>query len=279
MHSLLHAIRSFAAQHSQLYIPFSLWASKLCTHFYIPLTPFQHSTHSPFYIPLSLWPNTLCTRFCIPLFRSPSIIHSLLHTIISLSQCTMHSLLHTIITLSQYTMHSLLHTIISLSQYSMHSLLHAINPFAAQYNSLLQINKCLVEHTNDFSSRPLTLSKHNRRELGSGDSSVVRAPDSWSKGRRFESRQDRRENVFLHGQFSVLTLISVWSVPPRVTAVARKRSRPYWKKRRLQLSTHAPYVCGLEWSDIVNWCMAVWCTQNLRRDGNSFTWYQPCNNQ
>ena len=41
---------------------------------------------------------------------------------------------------------------------------------------------------------------------------VVRAPDSWSKGRGFESLQEQRENV-LQGQLSVLTLISV-SVPP-----------------------------------------------------------------
>ena len=25
--------------------------------------------------------------------------------------------------------------------------------------------------------------------------------------------------------------------------------------------------------------MVVWCTQNVRRDGSSFTWHQPCNNQ
>ena len=42
---------------------------------------------------------------------------------------------------------------------------------------------------------------------------VVRAPDSWSKGRGFESLQEQRENVLLQGQLSVLTLISV-SVPP-----------------------------------------------------------------
>ena len=28
-----------------------------------------------------------------------------------------------------------------------------------------------------------------------------------------------------------------------------------------------------------NCCMVVWCTQNLRPDGSSFTWHQPCNNQ
>ena len=49
--------------------------------------------------------------------------------------------------------------------------------------------------------------------IGGGDSSVVRAPDSWSKGRRFESLLERWENVLLLGQLSVLTLISA-SIPP-----------------------------------------------------------------
>ena len=48
--------------------------------------------------------------------------------------------------------------------------------------------------------------------MGSEDSSVVRASDSWSKGRGFESRQERRENFLLRGRLSVLTLTSV-SVP------------------------------------------------------------------
>ena len=47
---------------------------------------------------------------------------------------------------------------------------------------------------------------------GGGDSSVVRAPDSWLKGRGFESLLERRENFLLQGRLSVLTLISV-SVP------------------------------------------------------------------
>ena len=49
--------------------------------------------------------------------------------------------------------------------------------------------------------------------VGGGDSSVVRAPDSWLKGRGFESLLERRENFLLQGRLSVLTLISV-SVPP-----------------------------------------------------------------
>ena len=48
----------------------------------------------------------------------------------------------------------------------------------------------------------------------SGNSSVVRAPDSWSKGRGFESLLEQRENSLLQGQLSVLTLISVY-VPPK----------------------------------------------------------------
>ena len=32
-------------------------------------------------------------------------------------------------------------------------------------------------------------------------------------------------------------------------------------------------------SEIVNWCIVVWCTQNLRRDSSSFMWHHPCNNQ
>ena len=48
---------------------------------------------------------------------------------------------------------------------------------------------------------------------GGGDNSVVRAPDSWLKGRGFESLLERRENFLLRGRLSVLTLLSV-SVPP-----------------------------------------------------------------
>ena len=59
---------------------------------------------------------------------------------------------------------------------------------------------------------------HTWTLTGSGGSSVVRAPDSWSKGRGFESLLGRRENFLLQGQLSVLTLISV-PVPPRSTTV------------------------------------------------------------
>ena len=43
--------------------------------------------------------------------------------------------------------------------------------------------------------------------LGSRDSWLVRAPDSWSKGCECESRQEQRENFLLRSYFCVLTLI------------------------------------------------------------------------
>ena len=98
------------------------------------------------------------------------------------------------------------------------------------------------------------------------DSSVVRAPDSWLKGRGFESQQERRENVLLQGQPSVQV-----SVPP--PCVARKRSRSFC---RWQVIAKHAYTLTYMPLHEVTWCMVVWCTQNLRRDGNSFMWHQPC---
>ena len=48
----------------------------------------------------------------------------------------------------------------------------------------------------------------------------------------------------------------------RVTGVARKRSRPFCQRCRWQATVK--HVC-------------TFCT--TRRDGSSFTWHQPCNNQ
>ena len=95
------------------------------------------------------------------------------------------------------------------------------------------------------------------------------------KSRGFESLQKRRKNVLLQCLLCVLTLISV-SVPPRVTAVARGRSRSFCQKCRWQVTAkthrHLTYVVLYE----ETWCMVIWCTHNLRRDGYSFMWHQPC---
>ena len=85
--------------------------------------------------------------------------------------------------------------------------------------------------------------KHTLQALvyGGGDSSVVRAPDSWLKGRGFKSLLERRENFLLQGRLSVLTLISV-SVPPPVTTVARKKSRSFCQKCRWQVTAKHAYT-------------------------------------
>ena len=83
------------------------------------------------------------------------------------------------------------------------------------------------------------------------DSLFVRAPDSWSKGCWFESRQERRENFLLHCQLCVLTLIRC-PFHPRVTAVARKRPRSFCQKCRWQVTPK--HACTLnptksKWAD------------------------------
>ena len=70
---------------------------------------------------------------------------------------------------------------------------------------------------------------------------LVRAPDSWSKGCEFESRQERRESFLLQSQLCVLTLIRC-PFHPRVTAVARKRPRLFCQKCRWQVTPKHAYT-------------------------------------
>jgi len=82
---------------------------------------------------------------------------------------------------------------------------------------------------------------------GSGDSSVVRARDSWSKSRGFESRQERREHFLLQGQLSVPPLISVCVPSPCYRSSTYKFPVILPKVQAAGYS----YVCGLKWSDTV----------------------------
>ena len=68
----------------------------------------------------------------------------------------------------------------------------------------------------------------------------------WSGGRIFFSRVD-----FL------CWLLFPYPFHPRVTTVARKRSRHSAKSAggRLQLNMHTPYVCDFAWSDMEHGCM------------------------
>ena len=76
-----------------------------------------------------------------------------------------------------------------------------------------QQNSCLVIFDILEKGNAISNITYLSMDTGHGDSSVVRAPDSWSKGRGFESLLERRDNFLLQGRLSVLTLISV-SVPP-----------------------------------------------------------------
>ena len=72
------------------------------------------------------------------------------------------------------------------------------------------------------------------------DSSVVRAPDLWLKGRGFESLQERWDNFLLQGQLSVLLFRYLFH--PHVTAVACKRPRSFCQMCRGQVTAKHSYT-------------------------------------
>ena len=78
---------------------------------------------------------------------------------------------------------------------------------------------------------------------GSRDSLLVRAPDSWSKGYEFVSRQDRRENFLLQRNFFVLTLIR-YPFHPMLPQWHVKDPGHSAKSEsgRLHLNTHTPFT-------------------------------------
>ena len=93
----------------------------------------------------------------------------------------------------------------------------------------------------------------------------------------------RRQNLLLQGQLPVLTgstfcadsYFSIRSTPVLPQQHVKKSRSCCQKCRsgRLRYTRmHNTYVALHE----VTWCMVVWCTQNLRRDGSSFMWHQPC---
>ena len=52
----------------------------------------------------------------------------------------------------------------------------------------------------------------------------------------------------------------------------------YWDGRPLIMGglDSTGTLSGAVETRLVTWCIAVWCTQNLRRDGSSFMRHQPC---
>ena len=88
-------------------------------------------------------------------------------------------------------------------------------------------------------------------QWGSRDSLLVKAPDSWSKGCEFESRQKRREKFLLQCQLCALTLIRC-PFHPSVTAVARKRPRSFCQKCRWEITPKHARIFDQtksEWAD------------------------------
>ena len=74
---------------------------------------------------------------------------------------------------------------------------------------------------------------------------------------------------------SVLTHFSIRSTP--VLPQKHVKDPGYFAKSaggRLQIDTHAPYVCGCARSDTVHGCLAY--TERAEMAGSSFMWHQLC---
>ena len=87
--------------------------------------------------------------------------------------------------------------------------------------------------------------------MGGQDSLLVRGPDSWSKGCKFESWQEQQENFLLQSQVCVLTLTRCL-FHPHVTAVACKRPRSFRQKCRWYVTPRHTYTVDRtksEWAD------------------------------
>ena len=116
------------------------------------------------------------------------------------------------------------------------------------------------DKTQSFNGKSLSIRDRRRRRRWRGgagmwswrlerrtrDWKVAGSNPCWSGGRIFFSRVD-----FL------CWLLFRYPFHPRVTAVARKRSRSFCQSAggMLQLNTHTPYICGFAWSDMVHGCM------------------------
>ena len=111
---------------------------------------------------------------------------------------------------------------------------------------------------NSSCCRPLT--QHSQITITTRERGWLngRAPDSWLKGRGFESLQEQRENFILRGQLSVLfdSYFGIRSTPVLLQLQVKDPGHSTKSAEgRLHLNTHAPYVCGYALSDMVHGCM------------------------
>ena len=110
---------------------------------------------------------------------------------------------------------------------------------------------------------------------GSGDSSVVRAPDSW--GRKVASSNPcwSRWRIFFSRVNFLCWLLFRYPFHLRLTAVARNRSRSFCQKCRWQVTAKHTYTLRM-WL-CMKWHGAWLCVvHRTRRDGSSFMWHQLC---
>ena len=83
---------------------------------------------------------------------------------------------------------------------------------------------------------------------GSGDGSVVRGTQHQTRDWKVAGSSSQQENVLLQGQLCVLALISV-SIPPRVPAVAHKRSSSFCQNCRWHIAAkHMSTLCTGLWT-------------------------------
>ena len=110
--------------------------------------------------------------------------------------------------------------------------------------------------------------------MGSGDSSVVRALESWLKGSRIKPCWSGGK-IFISRINFLCWLLFLYPFHPLVTAVAHKIPWSFCQKRRWQVTaTHAYTLCMwlcMKWHGA--WLYGV---HRTCRDGSSFMWHQPC---
>ena len=101
---------------------------------------------------------------------------------------------------------------------------------------------------------------------------MVRALDSWSKGRGFGGR------IFFSRVNFLCWLLFRYRFHARVTAVARKRPQSSCQKRRWQVTAKHAYTLRMwfcmKWHGA--WLYGVHRTRRDWLSGSRFLWHQPC---
>ena len=103
--------------------------------------------------------------------------------------------------------------------------------------------------------------------LGAG---IAQWLEHWTRDRKVMGSNPCKSSgrIFLSGVNFLCWLLFRYLFHPCVTTVACKRPQSFCQKCRWH--THAPYICGFTWSDV------VYGIHRMLWDGSSFMWHQPC---